>query len=149
LLFDNPFADLSVVTGYEGWYRTSGRRADRLETVLLKRLLAEFPQARSLLEVGCGTGHFTRWFRGLGFQAVGLDLSSAMLAEAIRLNSPPCVQSDALALPFPKDSFDIVALITTLEFVGDPIHALREAARVTRFGLSLGVLNQQPTGVAL
>ena len=32
------------------------------------------------LEVGCGTGHFTRWFGGQGLQATGLDLSLPMLA---------------------------------------------------------------------
>ena len=83
----------------------------------MKRLLTGFSRACTLLEVGCGTGHFTRWFGEQGLQAMGLDFSSPMLAEAIRLGSPPCVQGDALALPFRAGAFDLVALITTLEFV--------------------------------
>lgn len=106
------------------------------------RLLAGFVQANTILEVGCGTGHFTRWFGQQGLQAIGLDLSPAMIAEAIRLDSPPCVLGDALTLPFPCSSIDLVALITTLEFVGDPVQALREALRVARCGLILGVLNR-------
>jgi len=66
-----------------------------------------------------------------------------MLAEAIRLGSPPCVQADALALPFPTGAFDLVVLITTLEFVADPVRVLVEAGRVARYGLILGVLNRQ------
>jgi ubiquinone/menaquinone biosynthesis C-methylase UbiE len=139
----NPFTNPTMVAGYEAWYETSGRRADRLEKALLKRLLAGFSRARTLLEVGCGTGHFTRWFGEQGLQVMGLDLSSPMLVEAVLLGSPPCVLGDALALPFLDGAFDLVALITTLEFVTDPIQALSEAIRVAQHGLILGVLNRQ------
>jgi SAM-dependent methyltransferase len=138
----NHFAHSETVSGYEAWYETTGRRGDHLEKALLKGLLTRFPQAGSLLEVGCGTGHFTRWFAELGLRAAGLDRSLPMLAEAVRLCSPPCIRGDGLALPFFNDAFDLVALITTLEFVGDPVQALAEALRVSREGLLLGVLNR-------
>jgi ubiquinone/menaquinone biosynthesis C-methylase UbiE len=54
----NLFASPGAASGYEAWYETTGRRADRLEKALLRQMLARFPQASSLLEVGCGTGHF-------------------------------------------------------------------------------------------
>ena len=139
----NPFVDAELVSSYESWYETSGRRADRLEKALLAHLLACFPQARTLLEVGCGTGHFSRWFGEQGLGVTGLDLSLPMLAEAARLGSPPGVWGDALALPFRCDAFDLVALITTLEFVIDPFQAVAEALRASRQGLILGVLNFQ------
>jgi ubiquinone/menaquinone biosynthesis C-methylase UbiE len=141
-IYENPFANPIQVKGYEVWYETTGRRADRLEKALLARLLRDFPYARTMLEVGCGTGHFNRWFSRLGFRSVRLDLSPSMLAEAVRLGSPPSVLGDALALPFSNGSFDLVALITTLEFVGDPFQSIREAARVARRGLILGVVNR-------
>jgi ubiquinone/menaquinone biosynthesis C-methylase UbiE len=143
LLLVNPFTDSATVAGYEAWYETAGRRADRLEMALLEYLLADFPQAWSVLEVGCGTGHFTRWFWEQGLRAVGLDMSTAMLAEAIRLDSPPCVLGNALTLPFATGAFDLSVLITTLEFMADPAQALVEAMRVARCGLILGVLNRQ------
>jgi ubiquinone/menaquinone biosynthesis C-methylase UbiE len=142
-LLVNPFTNPTTVAGYEAWYETTGRRADHLEKALLKRLLVGFPRARTLLEIGCGTGHFTRWFGGRGLQVMGVDLSPPMLAEAIRLGSPPCVRGNALALPFLAGAFDLVALITTLEFVPDPVQILAEAIRVARLGLILGVLNRQ------
>ena len=128
---------------YEAWYETHGRRADRLEKALLGRLLARFVHAHTVLEVGCGTGHLTRWFSEQGLQAVGLDLSSPMLAEAVRLGSPPCVRGNALGLPFRSKAFDLVAFITTLEFLPDPDRAFAEALRIARHGLILGVLNRQ------
>jgi SAM-dependent methyltransferase len=138
----NPFASPITVAGYEEWYETTGCRADRLEKALLKRLLAGFPRASTILEVGCGTGHFTRWFAEQGLRAMGLDPSRPMLSEAVRLDSPWCVRGDALALPFLPGAFDLVSLVTTLEFLPEPAQALAEALRVARQGLVLGVLNR-------
>jgi ubiquinone/menaquinone biosynthesis C-methylase UbiE len=109
----------------------------------LKWLLSGFPRARTILDVGCGTGHFTRWFGELGLEAVGLDLSRPMLDEAVSLSGPVYLQGDALMLPFVSKPFDLVALITTLEFLPDPIQGLGEAIRVARQGLILGVLNAE------
>jgi ubiquinone/menaquinone biosynthesis C-methylase UbiE len=139
----NPFTDPATVTSYETWYEAVGQRADRLEKGLLRRLLAGFPEAHTMLEVGCGTGHFTCWFWEQGLQVLGLDVSTPMLIEAVRLGSPPCVLGDALTLPFATGAFDLSVLITTLEFVADPARALVEAMRISRYGLILGVLNRQ------
>jgi SAM-dependent methyltransferase len=139
----NPFDNRAVVDGYEQWYASRGRRADRLEKQLLAGLSADIPNAASVLEVGCGTGHFTRWLAEMGFRAVGLDLSRVMLSEAERYCGPRYVVGDAAALPFGGGSFDVVALITTLEFLADQREALKEAVRVARTGLLLGVLNRR------
>jgi ubiquinone/menaquinone biosynthesis C-methylase UbiE len=139
----NPFADPALAADYEAWYQTAGRRADQLEKELLMGSLARFPAAVTLLEVGCGSGHFTRWFSEKTLQATGLDISFPMVSEALRLDSVPYVLGDALALPFADNAFDVVALITTVEFISDPIRALAEALRVAKRGLVLGVLNRQ------
>ena len=139
----NPFAHPEVVAGYEDWYQGGGRRADLLEKALLKRLLALFPDAVTLLEIGSGTGHFSRWFGDQGLSVVGVDRSLPMLTEAVHLDGPPWVRGDALSLPFPALSVDLVAMITTLEFLPNPTRALSEAMRVCRQGLLLGVLNRQ------
>jgi len=139
----NPFTQSETVAGYEAWYQTDGFQADQKEKYLLKWLLRYYPQAHSILEVGCGTGHFTRWFRQQGLQAVGYDLSHPMLEESIRLKSDPVVQGDAMHLAFPAKSFDLLAFITTLEFLPHPTVALAEAFRIARQGIILGVLNRQ------
>ncbi|MBN2116433.1 MAG: class I SAM-dependent methyltransferase [Anaerolineales bacterium] len=140
---NNPFTSPETAANYEAWYQTVGRTADRQEKALLKWLLSKFKAAHSILEIGSGTGHFTRWFGEQGLLATGLDSSRPMLEEAIRLKSPVCLQGDAALLPFRSSSIDLVALITTLEFLPDPIVALTEAIRVAREGLILGVLNAQ------
>jgi ubiquinone/menaquinone biosynthesis C-methylase UbiE len=128
---------------YEAWYETpEGRRADLLEKASLRRLLGSFPHAQSALEVGCGTGHFTRWLSEQGPMAAGLDLSAAMLAQARALDGVLLTQGDARRLPFVDRAFDLVALITTLEFLEQPREALVEALRVAQRGVLLGVLNR-------
>jgi len=139
----NPFDDLTMAQEYEDWYSTIGRRADHLEKALLESLFSKFPKAHSVLEVGCGTGHFTRWFEAHGLRAIGLDISLPMLCEARRYEPSEYLRADAHHLPFAACTFDIVTLITTLEFLQDPVHALQEAHRVARRGLILGVINSK------
>jgi len=140
----SPFEEPALAGRYEQWYAGEGGRADRLEKTLLEKLLGTFVDARSVLEVGCGTGHFTRWMAQRGMDAVGLDRSESMLDEARRLGGKPkYLRGDALLLPVRDRSFDLTALITTLEFLSDPAQALSEAVRVARKGVLLGVLNRR------
>lgn len=138
-----------VAAGYESWYETKeGRRADALEKAALLKLLKEFSGARSVLEIGCGTGHFTRWLRDLGWTAVGFDISAHMLREAKTRSDVPLVLGEAVRLPFVDGAFDVTSFITTLEFLSRPDAALAEAVRVAREGVVLGVLNRC-SGLAL
>jgi ubiquinone/menaquinone biosynthesis C-methylase UbiE len=139
---ENPFDDPALAAGYEAWYETEGRVADQLERNLLGWLLAGWPGARSVLEIGTGTGHFARWMHAMGWKVIGLDVSEPMLAEAARRDGLSFVRADASALPFAAGAFDVALLITTLEFLPNPARALREAARVARRGIVLGVLNR-------
>lgn len=133
---------------YEPWYATPrGRRADRSERALLAWLLEWFPGAHRVLEVGCGTGHFTRWLTARGYAAIGLDRSPAMLREARSLaRGAPLLLADAHRLPLRDGAVEISALITALEFLEHPERALAESMRVARRGLVLVVLNRCSLG---
>ena len=103
---------------YDEWYEGTGRFAQRERPAweeLLRELadsLRALPPARTL-DIACGTGYATRWLPG---EITGLDQSASMLAIAgERLPHARFVQGDALALPFPGDSFDRV---TTMSFYG-------------------------------
>jgi SAM-dependent methyltransferase len=95
---------------------------------------------RRVLEVGCGAASCTRWLTGRGAYAVGVDLSSGMLAQA-RLASNRCgvtsplLLADAEALPFRADSFDLAcSAFGAVPFVADSALVMREVARVLRPG---------------
>jgi ubiquinone/menaquinone biosynthesis C-methylase UbiE len=134
--------------GYDAWYATArGRRADLAEQALLARLLAPFGAARSALEVGCGTGHFTRWLAGKLPGVVGLERAPAMLGEARRRHPDlRLVQGDALQLPILSRAIDLSIFVISLEFVEDPGLALAEAVRVARQGVVVVALNRWSPG---
>ena len=135
--------DEQVAAHYEVWYETAeGRRADALEKDALSWLLRQVSRRETVLDIGCGTGHFTTWLSGQGRWAVGLDRSAPMVAQARTLVNVPLVRGDAVHLPFADGTFDLTALITTVEFLERPGEGLAEALRVARHGALLGVLNR-------
>lgn len=136
------------VAGYASWYaKGRGASVSQAEQRLLDRLLAAFPSARTGVEVGCGTGHFTRWLNTRLSPVVGLERSPGMLGVARWIDARlPVIQSDAHCLPFGDRSVDLVLFVTSLEFLDDADQALAEAVRVARQGLVLIVLNRWSAG---
>jgi ubiquinone/menaquinone biosynthesis C-methylase UbiE len=137
-----------AAANYEAWYASpQGRRAERAECALLDHLLSGFADVEAVLEIGCGTGHFTAWMSHLKYRVVGLDRSAAMLAELRRLHPDfPVVLSDAHRLPFADKSFDVSCFVTALEFIEHPHEAVAEAVRVSRQGSVFIVLNRWSSG---
>lgn len=128
---------------YEAWYHTSrGAWIADQEFTLLMRMMRPVRNA-PLLDVGCGTGYFSRRFSAVGLRVTGLDPNEAMLAFAKGQNGGvDYLQGDVLALPFANRAYDHCAAITSLCFLDDPVRALREMLRVTRSSLVLGLLNR-------
>ena len=129
---------------YEAWYHTPrGRWIGETEYALAARQLA--PQAGdSLLDIGCGTGWFTRRAAADDLVATGLDPNSVWLDYARAHSSPALswVEGDARALPFADASFDHVLSIAALCFVEDERQAVAEAVRVARRRFAIGWLNR-------
>lgn len=128
---------------YDAWYDSPrGRWVGATELRLLTRMLDPQP-GQSLLDVGCGSGWFTRRLAALGLAVTGLDIDPAMLAHARREDpGTGYVQADALALPFRDAAFDSVVSVTALCFVPDWRRALAEMARVARGRVVVGLLNR-------
>jgi ubiquinone/menaquinone biosynthesis C-methylase UbiE len=137
-----------VASRYESWYESEkGRRVDRAEKILLDWMLALLPRTKRILEIGCGTGHFSRYLASQSLSVVGLDRSPAMLRALQGAESKiPAIQADAHRLPFRDRVVDAALFVTSLEFLSDPTLALAEAARVSRHGVMLLVLNRWSLG---
>lgn len=93
-----------------------------------------------LLDCGCGTGFFTRQYARLpGVTATGLDLDEGLLSAARTLADREGLDIQFLAgdithLPFPEDSFDLVASDILLEIFPDKTVPIGELFRVCRPG---------------
>jgi SAM-dependent methyltransferase len=130
---------------YDAWYTTSrGSWIGETEYRLLSRLLAPVP-GNSLLDVGCGTGYFTRRFAREDLLVTGVDPDAEMLqfAAGHAAAGERYLFGDARALPFPARSFDLCVSITALCFIQEQSRALAEILRVTRGRFALGLLNRQ------
>jgi len=135
-----------IADEYDRWYETPfGRAYDTVEKKAVERMLPDDSGGRRLLEVGCGTGHWSAFFSERGFLVNGVDISSEMISRAARKQIPNASfkVADAHALPCEDGRFDMAAAITTLEFVRDAEGVVAEMARCTRSGgvLLAGVLN--------
>ena len=146
---DNPSRyDFDVaVKRYDQWYETTeGAMYDHLEKKAVSRYIRQNTRGIKLLEVGCGTGHWSRFFSDCGFEVTGVDVSERMIkiAQGKNIANTSFQIADGHSLPFGDNSFDVTAAITTLEFAGNAELVLQEMARCTRkpFGqLLIGVLN--------
>lgn len=94
------------------------------------------PEGRGrLLDVGCGNGYFTQWLARKGWQVWGLDHSFLNIQRAHReFPSLHWVVGSALALPFPRASFDVVVCSEVLEHLPDDQAAIDEIARILKPG---------------
>jgi len=118
---------------YDSWYESPRGRwiGQREAALVLERLQPR--HGESLLDVGCGTGYFTRMLSAAtGGDVVGVDLDREWVEYARRRNGGArYAVADARALPFANASFDLVVSIVW--------HTVREDRNLFR---SLPVLTQ-------
>ena len=100
-----------------------------------------------VLDVGTGTGRIAELFSDRAARLVALDKSPAMLRLArARLQHlggerVEMIQGDFTNLPLPAASMDTVLFHQVLHFAQNPAEALREAARVTRPGGRVAIVD--------
>src|SRR2546428_5737604 len=116
----------------------------------LLKLASPMP-GRRVLDLACGTGTVARHAADLvgpTGRVVGLDISAGMLAVARSIPSPTgrieWKEADALSIPFPDGSFDIVTCQLGLQFFPDRAKAVREMKRVLVPNGRLAILVWRP-----
>ncbi len=103
------------------------------------RLVAEvmapwLPADGVLCEIGVGTALVAAPVRARGATVVGVDISAAMLAVAVRRYRGPLVRADATALPFADRSLAAVYGVWVFHVVDDVGVVLAECRRALRDG---------------
>ena len=119
-----------------------------------KDLLAK-PEAK-VLDLCCGTGDMTAALMKLrpaiGEAVTGLDFSAEMLGRArvkYADENARWVEGDAMRLPYPDASFDLVTAAFGFRNLTNYADGLKEIARVLKPGGQIGILEcNQPDGLS-
>lgn len=131
---DLPFRETPALTVLDedrhAWF--AGRTR-----AILKYLDAELGptpagETRHILDIGSGAGNMAHHLAHYG-QVIGLDYVSRPLAVAHGRGLDVC-QAAGDGLPFADDSFDLVALLDTVEHIPDEFGVFAECRRVLKPG---------------
>jgi SAM-dependent methyltransferase len=109
----------SIGAGYTATRRTDPRIA--------AQVWAALDDARSVLNVGAGTGSYEPSDRSV----VAVEPSSLMRSMRDQ-RAAPCIAGSAERLPFADQSFDAAMAFSTIHHWADPLAGLREMQRVAR-----------------
>jgi len=109
------------------------------------------PKGLRCVDVGCGNGAFTELLvkRCAPSEMQGIDPSEGQLAFARQRHTANVAtfrQGDAMALPYPDNSFDLAAMALVIFFVPDPAKGVAEMARVVRSGGAVAAYAWDLTG---
>jgi SAM-dependent methyltransferase len=99
----------------------------RTEPRIAARVWAALGDARTVLNVGAGTGSYEPH----GRDVIAVEPSALMRAQRPP-SAAPCVAAVAESLPFKAQSFDAAMAFSTVHHWQDPIAGLREMRRVAR-----------------
>jgi ubiquinone/menaquinone biosynthesis C-methylase UbiE len=134
-------------------FSRGGRLIDRREKRAVLEALNPL-EDRKVLEIACGTGRFTVMLAERGVDIVGLDISSAMMAEGRKKARSTGVddhieflRGDAARLPFPDDHFDTVFAMRFFHLADTPAKFLAEMCRVSKEQVFFDTFNDRSTRV--
>jgi SAM-dependent methyltransferase len=128
---------------YEKWLRSpTGRALDGFAEGFIIESLNPQKNERAL-DIGCGMGNSLLILNKFGVDATGVDASSHMIDMAKKRLGNKCELKTGRAedLPFSDNEFDFALLINTLEYLDDPLAALKEAGRVARRKVLICTIN--------
>jgi ubiquinone/menaquinone biosynthesis C-methylase UbiE len=117
---------------YDSWFETPlGKKIFESERSCIEKLIKKV-ENKFAVDLGIGTGLFTKILREKGYKVIGIDISDEMLKiaknrgfEVIKhdLNNP---------LPFNDESFDFVFSMTSIEFLKNPENLVEEVYRILK-----------------
>jgi SAM-dependent methyltransferase len=113
----------------ETWEGRAGWGTPVYEHVLDR---AQIEAGSRILDCGCGAGRFTRMAADRGAVVAGIDAAAPMIEIAAeRTPEGDFRVGDLEALPWPDDTFGLVAGFSAFQFADDKPRALAEARRVS------------------
>ncbi|AZB43267.1 class I SAM-dependent methyltransferase [Bacillus sp. FJAT-42376] len=128
------------------------RSRDMWENGSRKQIIPFFsrhvPSACRVLDIGCGDGYGSFKLAQLGHKVTGIDFSAEMIATAnkeFEISGLDFLQDDVMNLSAGENEADALLVINCLEWVAEPLQAIRELVRVLKPGGAACVAVLGPT----
>ncbi|AKO53205.1 biotin biosynthesis protein BioC [Marinobacter psychrophilus] len=153
-MFATKKAVASDFGGASASYEGAARLQRKMGDAMLETIAQPVPQDATVVDLGCGTGWFTRQLaQRFGAHTVGVDLAPGMLAfakaqskalskapsNALRPETIQWLEADAERLPLAGQSVDLIYSNLMIQWCHNPQGVLRECQRVLRPGGQLWV----------
>ena len=137
----NRYEDEGVASYWNDKYEQTyhpylhGRQSKVLEMISSLKL----PEGSKCLELGCGGGQNAIEYVDLGLKVHGVDSSDELLKTAndLALSLPDLSFSNVdlnLKMPFEDETFDLVVVVGTLQYLMEPSSCVKEVARILKPG---------------
>ena len=98
----------------------------------LPELIRQHVGGRKAVDFGCGTGRSTRFLRQLGFDAIGVDISTEMIKRARQLDPDGdyrLIADDGDSGRWRAGAFDLVLSAFTFDNIPTPRHEGTDTSR--------------------
>jgi len=117
---------------YDSWFETPlGKKIFESEKSCIEKLINKV-EDKFAVDLGIGTGLFTKILREKGYKVIGIDISDEMLKIAKNRGFEVIKHDLNEPLPFNDESFDFVFSMTSIEFLKNPENLFEEVKRVLK-----------------
>ncbi len=147
---EHPIANVDMAAAWDGeegaTWATHAEQYDKSRAGYNPCMLERISADDDVLDIGCGNGGPTREAARIARAAVGIDLSSEMLAYARErasedgLTNVRFEQADAQVHPFDPQSIDIAISRQGAMFFADPVAAFANIGRAMRRGGRIAIV---------
>ena len=143
---------VTPVQGYAMWadsYASEPNPVLALESRTFKPLLDTLAP-KQILDVACGTGRWSSYYRQLGARVIGIDASEQMLAQAAKQHmlSGTLIRADAQALPVSDGVADLVLCSMSLGYFRKLSDVFKEFARTAAANATIAISDLHPAAIA-
>jgi SAM-dependent methyltransferase len=112
------------------------------DPIILELIRKHFPEVKTVLDLGCGSGGNAAYLKAVGFDVTGITIS----AKEAQVTSSICPVvvfdlNEGLPSEIKRGNFDVILAAHLLEHIFYPVNLLRDIMNVCRDGLIVIIPN--------